>query len=175
LSHPRSSKKRPLASPAEEAAVLAAAGRLSREHYEVVLLLLSTGIELRSLSRLTWREILPDALLWRRARGRGDLRVAVEDPAVAAAAASFAGRPHRSSDQLDRLVRSAFRATRLPQLKAGSAMTLRLTRCAAALRAGQTPERAAASLSLAPALVRALAADLERHGGTPPHDRHEEE
>lgn len=175
MSNPRSSKKRPLASPAEEAALLAAARELSREHYEVVLLLLSTGIELRSLSRLTWREILPDALLWRRTRGRGDLLVAVNDPAVAGAAASFAGRPHRSSDQLDRLVRAAFRATRLPQLNGGSAMTLRLTRCQAALRAGESPQRAAASLSLAPALVRALAADLERHGQVPPRDPREEE
>ena len=175
MSHPRSSKKRPLAGPAEEAAVLGAARGLSREHYEVVLLLLHTGIELRSLSRLTWREVLPDALLWRRPRGRGDLRVPVADPELAAAAASFAGRPRRSSDQLDRLVRGAFRATHLPHLRGGSAMTLRLTRCAAALRAGERPARAAATLSLAPAIVRAVEADLARHGALPPPAAREEE
>ena len=160
MSHPRSSKKRPLAGPAEEEALLAAARRLSPECYEVVFLLLSTGIELRSLSRLTWREVLPDALLWRRPRGRGDLRVPVTDPAVAAAAASFASRPHRSSDQLDRLVRAAFRATRVPALRGGSAMTLRLTACAALLREGASPAEAARSLSLPPALALSLAHDL---------------
>jgi integrase len=167
MPRPRSSLKRPLQTPAEADAVLAAARSLSPAHHEVVLLLLATGIELRALSRLTWREVLPDALLWRRPRGRGDLRVPVSDPRVAAAAASLAERPPRSCDQLDRLVRAAFRATGAPGLHGGSAMTLRLTHCAALLRQGLRPEEAAQRLSLAPALVRHLAAERARAPAAP--------
>lgn len=164
MTRPRSSAKRPLDTPRETGAVLAAARRLSAEHYEVVLLLLATGIELKALSRVTWREVLPKALVWRRRRGLGDLRVPFGDAAVAAAAASFASRPRRSTDQLDRLVRASFRATGQPALAGGSPMTLRLTRCAQALQQGLAPEEAAAALSLSPALVRRLAAQEARPG-----------
>lgn len=175
MPRPRSSLKRPLRDAHEAEAVLEAARGLSPAHHEVVLLLLATGIEVKALARVTWREVLPDALLWRRPRGRGDLHIPLSDPEVARAAASFADRPRRSSDQLDRLVRAAFRATHNPALAGGSPMTLRLTCCAAELRRGARVEEAARALSLPPALVRALAADLGLGGPAPRASAREEE
>ena len=174
MTRPRSSLKRPLTDPDDIRAVLEAARRLGPAHHEVVLLLLTTGIELRAIARVTWREVYPDALLWRRPRGRGDLRDPLE-PEAAAAAAALADRPRRSSDQLDRLVRAAFRATHKAHLAGGSAMTLRLTRLAALLRGGVSAEEAAAALCLAPALVRAVAKRVAPQGDGAHARRREEE
>ncbi len=159
-SPPRSTKKRPITDGAQMAALLDAAKRLSLEHWEVVLILYRTGIEVKALSKVTWRDFVQGKLIWRRPKKREELHIPVDDDELLRAVRGFIARPKRSSDHLDRLVSQAVRETRLRELSGASPMTLRLTRCYLMLSEGRPAEGVARQLALAPALVRELEASL---------------
>lgn len=153
----RSYKKRPITDPAQVAALLDAARRVSEEHWEVVFILYRTGIEVQALRKITWREFVDGRLEWRRPKRRETLKIPVEDPELLQAVRGFIRRPRRSADRLDRLVKEARDAAGLPELEGLSPMTLRLTRAWLMLREGHAPETVARELALAPALVREVA------------------
>lgn len=153
----RSYKKRPITDPALVLALLDAARRVSEEHWEVVLILYRTGIEVQALRKITWREFVDGKLEWKRPKRRETLQIPVNDPELLRAVRGFIRRPRRSPDQLDRLVREARDAAGLPELAGLSPMTLRLTRCWLMLREGDSPASVARQLALAPALVREVA------------------
>jgi integrase len=145
-------------------ALLASAGRLSREHWEVVVILLKTGIEVEALSRITWRDLSEDKMSWRRPK-RGDVVVfPLDDEDLRKAIWGFIRRPRRSPDQLDRLVRQARRASGMPELEGVTALSLRLTRCLVLMNEGMSAESVARLLAIKPAILEQVAREGALHG-----------
>jgi len=155
---PRSSRKLPITEPAHLRAVLRGARRLSPEHLEVVVILYRTGIEVKALSKVTWRDFVQGELIWKRRRRRDDVHIPIGDPDLAETLRAFISRRRRSSDQLDRLIAAAFRESRVPELARASPITLRLTRCWLELGSGRSPDEVARTLALPSAVVRELSA-----------------
>lgn len=149
--------KRPITNPKHVQALLAAAHRLSSEHWEVVMILYRTGIEVHALSKVTWRDFVQGWLIWKRPKRRETLRIPVDDDDLLRAVRGYIARPRKSADQIDRLVRDAKNATGLRELATVSPMTLRLTRCWLLIQEGRSPESVARQLALAPATVGSVA------------------
>jgi len=153
----RRAKKRPIVDSRQLEELLDAAMRLSPEHWEVVLILAKTGIELKALRSISWRDIGDAGLIWRRPKLRDEVTILLDEPDLVRAVDGFVRRPRRSSDRLERLVREAREETRNPELADVSPMRLRLTRCYALLMQGESEERAATLLNLKPAIVHEVA------------------
>lgn len=149
--------KGPITKKSHVEALLGAASSLSREHWEVVTILLKTGIELEALSRVTWRDLSKDQLSWPRSSSAGGVSFPLDDPDLRKAAWGFIRRPRRSADQLDRLVRQARKAARRPELEGVTALSLRLTRCLDLLKGGMSPQDVARLLAIKPAVVLQVA------------------
>jgi integrase len=152
-------QKGPLTQAAHIEALLSAASGLSHEHWEVVTILLKTGIELEALSRVTWRDLSHDRLAWPGSPGAEAVTFPLDDPDLEKAVWSFIRRPRRSADQLDRLVRQARRAAGIPELAGVTALSLRLTRCLELLKGGRAAEDVSRLLAIKPAVVRQVARD----------------
>ncbi len=154
-------QKGPLTDAAHIEALVSAAAGLSREHWEVVTILLKTGIELEALSRVTWRDLSNERLAWPGLRANAAVSFPLDDPQLSKAIWGFIRRPRRSADQLDRLVRQARNAAGLPALAGVTALSLRLTRCLELLHRGMDPDEVSKLLAIKPAVVRQVA----REGG----------
>jgi len=165
----RRAGKGPIKEKAHVEALLAAAAGLSREHWEVVTILLRTGIELEALSRVTWRDLSKDKLSWPRPDSGEKLSFPLDDPDLTKAVWGFIRRRRRSPDQLDRLVRQARKASGLPELEGVTSLSLRLTRCLELLEGGMSPAEAARVLAVKPAIVLRVA----REAGLGGHDAEE--
>lgn len=164
--------KRPITNPADLDALVESARLLSREHWEVVTILYKTGIEVEALSRLTWRDLGDGILVWRRRRRREEVVFRLLDADLAAAVRGFVRRPHRSTDQIDRLVKQARNASGLPSLAEVTPMSLRLTRALTMLEEGMSEESVQRTLNMKAAVVRDVAryqgirrGNISSHGG----------
>lgn len=153
--------KGPITDPEDIAALLASARELSREHWEVVLILVKTGIEVEALRKLTWRDMRGKNLVWRRPQRREEVIIDLEDSDLANAVSGFLRRPRRSSDQLDRLVIQSRKKAGRKGLSGVTAMSLRLTRCRSMLQEGASAEAVARTLNLKLASVRRVSEQLQ--------------
>jgi integrase len=135
---------------------LASAKRISPEHWAVVLILYRTGMEVKALSRVTWRDFVGGELMWKRPKHGETIKVKLHDAELSRAVQIYVAGSRMSSDKIDRLVRSAARATGLAELKDASPMTLRLTRGWMMLQEGRPAQVVASELALPPAIVEEL-------------------
>lgn len=147
-------KRRPITNPATIQAVLDAARRLSLEHWEIVLILYMTGIEVRALSKITWRDCLPGWLVWNRPKRNETLKIPLNDPDLERAVRGYTSRPRKTPDKIDRMVRDLRKDGALDEFPEFSPMTLRVTRAWLMVEEGQTLGAVARQLSMSPALVR---------------------
>ncbi len=157
LSKRHSYKRRPITEPATMQLVLDAARRLSPEHWEVVMILYMTGIEVRALAKITWRDYMAGWLLWKRPNRNETLKIPLDDRDLERAVRGYTSRPRRTPDKIDRMVRDVRKEAGLDDFPDFSPMTLRVTRVWLMLQEGRTVEAVARYLSLSPAIVREVA------------------
>ena len=158
LSKRHSYKRRPITEPALMQSVLDAARRLSPEHWEVVMILYMTGIEVRALSKVTWRDYMGGWLLWKRPKRNETLKIPLHDRELERAVRGYTSRPRKTPDKIDRMVREVRKEAGLDQIPDFSPMTLRVTRAWLMLQEGLTAEAVSRYLSLSPAVVREVGA-----------------
>ena len=156
LSKRHSYKRRPITEPATMQAVLDAARRISPEHWEVVMILYMTGIEVRALAKVTWRDYMPGWLLWKRPNRNETLKIPLDDRDLERAVRGYTSRTRKTPDKIDRMVRDVRREAGLDEFPDFSPMTLRVTRAWLMLQEGRSVEAVARYLSMSPALVREI-------------------
>ena len=137
-----------------------AAKRVGSEHWALVVILYKTGIEMRALSKLSPRDFHNGRLRWFASRQKAPAEMAVDDAELSDALKIFTARPQRTADRLDYMLRQVRELSGVPELRAVTGTTLRLTRCLHLLESGTEPKQVAESLRLPLSTVMRVAFEV---------------
>jgi integrase len=120
------------------------------EAWEVVTILVRTGMHISILTKLSEANISGDVLWWERTKKEHQAsnvgkicKVRIRDPDLKAALPPFLGRRRKTVDWYDELIKAAAKDAGMPEV---SALSLRKTRVVHLRRAGLTPEMVARAI-----------------------------